>query len=244
LVAGLTLQLVGVVWLGAFVGALAAGGAGFAFALTASAVWLHALDPVHTTMLVVACGTILHVGLIWPMRRSIEIPRFMPFALGCLVGVPLGVALLTHADLTSLKTVLGIFLAAYGLYAILAPRLPAVAHGGRAADALVGLAGGVLGGIGGYSGVLPTIWTQLRGWSKERARGVYQPFGLLGHVLTLLILGAVTLDGYGVLLVLTSLPALLAGAWIGWRIYGRLDERLFRRALAALLFLSGLTLLV
>ena len=242
--AALTLQTLGVVWLGAFLGAVAAGGAGFAFALTASAVWLHALEPVHTTMLVVACGTLLHVTLVWPVRRSIEPARLLPFAIGGLVGIPIGVALLTHVDTRGLKGALGLFLVVYGTYALLAPRLPEIRGGGRAADAAVGFVGGILGGLGGYSGVLPTIWTQLRGWRKDVARGVFQPFILMAHVVTLVLVGIAAMDTGGALMTLAALPALYAGAWIGWRIYGRLDDRRFRQVLAALLVASGLTLVL
>ena len=244
MMAALTLQTLGVVWLGAFLGAVAAGGAGFAFALTASAVWLHALEPVHTTMLVVACGTLLHVTLVWPVRRSIEPARLLPFAIGGLVGIPIGVALLTHVDTRGLKGALGLFLVVYGTYALLAPRLPEIRGGGRAADAAVGFVGGILGGLGGYSGVLPTIWTQLRGWRKDVARGVFQPFILMAHVVTLVLVGIAAMDAGGALMTLAALPALYAGAWIGWRIYGRLDDRRFRQVLAALLVASGLTLVL
>jgi uncharacterized membrane protein YfcA len=244
MMAALTLQTLGVVWLGAFLGAVAAGGAGFAFALTASAVWLHALEPVHTTMLVVACGTLLHVTLVWPVRRSIEPARLLPFAVGGLIGIPIGVALLTHVDTRGLKGALGLFLVVYGTYALLAPRLPEIRGGGRAADAAVGFVGGILGGLGGYSGVLPTIWTQLRGWRKDVARGVFQPFILMAHVVTLVLVGIAAMDTGGALMTLAALPALYAGAWIGWRIYGRLDDRRFRQVLAALLVASGLTLVL
>jgi hypothetical protein len=244
MMAALTLQTLGVVWLGAFLGAIAAGGAGFAFALTASAVWLHALEPVHTTMLVVACGTLLHVTLVWPVRRSIEPARLLPFAIGGLIGIPIGVALLTHVDTRGLKGALGLFLVVYGTYALLAPRLPEIRGGGRAADAAVGFVGGILGGLGGYSGVLPTIWTQLRGWRKDVARGVFQPFILMAHVVTLVLVGIAAMDTGGALMTLAALPALYAGAWIGWRIYGRLDDRRFRQVLAALLVASGLTLVL
>ncbi len=93
-----------------------------------------------------------------------------------MLGIPIGVYLLAYTDAGILKIVLGTFLLAYGTYALLSPRLHTVSFGGRGADAAVGFIGGVLGGIGGYSGVLPTIWTQLRGWPKEVARGVYQPY--------------------------------------------------------------------
>jgi uncharacterized membrane protein YfcA len=240
----ITLQTLGVVWLGAFVGALAAGGAGFAFALTASSIWLHALDPIHTTMLVVACGTILHVTLIWPVRHDIDPGRLLPFAAGGLVGIPIGVALLTHVNTHGLKTALGAFLVVYGAYALLAPRLPEINAGGKAADLAVGFVGGVLGGLGGYSGVLPTIWTQLRGWRKDVARGVFQPFILMAHVVTLVLVGIAAMDTGGALMTLAAVPALYAGGWIGWRIYGRLDDRRFRQVLAALLVASGLTLVI
>lgn len=242
LIAGLSLKLLLVLWAGAFVGALAAGGAGFAFALSASAIWLHALDPVRTTMLVVTCGTILHFVLVWPLRRSIDGPRLAPFALGGLVGIPVGVWVLTVANVDGVKFALGIFLVAYGGYALIAPRLPVISAGGRGADTAIGFVGGVLGGIGGFSGVVPTIWTQLRGWTKERARGVYQPFILLAHAATVLVLGTVSLDLSGAVMVAAVLPALAAGTWVGWGIYGRLNEQNFRRLLAFMLLASGLTL--
>jgi uncharacterized protein len=52
------------------------------------------------------------------------------------------------------------------------------------------------------------------------------------------------MDTGGALMTLAALPALYAGAWIGWRIYGRLDDRRFRQVLAALLVASGLTLVL
>jgi uncharacterized protein len=231
--------LLGIVWLGALLGGFAAGGAGFAFALVAGAIWLHKLDPIHTAMLVVACGTVLQLGLIWPVRGGIDPARLWPFLAGGLFGIPLGVWLLARTQPGVVKMALGVFILCYGLYALLAPRLPRIETGSRAADAAVGFAGGILGGLGGYSGVLPTIWTQLRGWPKEIARGVYQPFILAAHVATLALIGVVALDRAGLILIGAALPALAAGAWIGWRVYGRLDDRRFRQLLALLLVISG-----
>lgn len=240
--AALSSQTLAIIWAGAFLGGLAAGGAGFAFALVSSSIWLHGLEPLQTTALVVACGTLLHVGLVWPIRESIEPARLLPFVYGAVFGLPLGVYLLTQINGDILKVALGFFLMLYGAYALLAPRLPQVALGGRGADGAIGFVGGILGGIGGYSGVIPTIWTQLRGWPKVTARGVYQPFGLFGHVGALVLVGVATLTADTVTLFLYSLPALVAGAWLGFHIYGKLDERRFRQALAGLLLVSGLSL--
>lgn len=236
--------MLGMLWLGAFLGALASGGAGFAFAPAASAVWLHVLDPVRVTLLIVASSVALQALTLWPLRRHLDRARLVPFLVGGVLGIPLGVALLTHSDPGALKSALGVFLIAFGSFALLSPRLPIIVGGGRVADGAIAFVGGILGGLGGYSGILPTIWTQLRGWPKDTARAVYQPFIMATQLVTLIIVGMVALDRTAALLFLLSVPALAGGAWLGWSIYGRLDERRFRQFLAVLLVLSGITLVI
>jgi len=109
---------------------------------------------------------------------------------------------------------------------------------------ILGFIGGILGGVGGYSGVLPTIWTQLRGWPKEIARGVYQPYVIVIQAITLAGIVWVTFDLTGMILLAVVLPPLLLGTWIGWQLYGRLNDRRFRQALAVLLIASGTTLVI
>ena len=233
-----------IVSLGAFVGAISAGAAGFAFAMTASAIWLHAIDPVRSALLVVALGTLLHAGLVWRMRRGIDRARLAPFLTGGLFGIPLGVALLTGIDTAALRRGLGVLLLCYGSYALLVRALPRITAGGRRADAAVGVLGGVMSGLGGYSGVPTTIWTQLRGWPKDVARGVFQPFILATHVATLVLLGGLTVDATSLVLLASALPALALGGWLGYRLYGRLNDAQFRRLLSLLIAASGAALLL
>jgi len=55
---------------------------------------------------------------------------------------------------------------------------------------------------------------------------------------------AVTIFLVGVIMMMAVLPPLLLGTWIGWQLYGKLDDRRFRQALAVLLIISGLTLVI
>jgi uncharacterized membrane protein YfcA len=242
--AGLTLDTLAILWLGALVGGIAAGGTGFAFGLAASAIWLHRIDPLHSAILITGCGVLLHLTTIWQQRQHVEIGRVWPFVVGGLAGVPIGVAFLAHTDAGVLKIALGGFLTVFGTYALIAPKLPSIAGGGRPADIGIGFIGGILGGLGGYSGVLPTIWTQLRGWPKEVARAVYQPYVIVMQAVTLAGIMWVAFDGVGLILLAAVLPPLLLGTWIGWNLYGKLDDRRFRQALAVLLIGSGLTLVL
>jgi len=240
----LPLHTLAIVWLGAFAGGFASGATGFAFGIVAAAIWLHALHPLHVTMLIVTGGLILQLGTIWPLRRIIDWRRLWPFLVAGLVGVPIGVALLVFVDAPALKVALGLFLAVYGAYALFAPALPSVTAGGRAADGAVGFVGGLLGGLSGFNGVVPAIWCQLRGWSKDQGRAIYQPFIVATHIATMTLVGVVALDRQGIILFLAALPALIAGGLTGWSVYGRLDERRFRQAFAVMLIASGLLLVV
>ena len=230
--------------LGGFLGGMATGAAGFAYGVVATSIWLHAISPVQAAFLVVSAGLINQAALNWPLRRSINIGRLAPFLIGGLIGIPLGVALVVQSSPGNITKALAVFMVAYGVYALVAPRLPVIVWGGRAADAVVGFLGGVLGGLGGLSGILPAIWTQLRGWPKDVARAVYQPFILAAHVVTLLLIGTVAIDREGLVLFAVALPAVLLSSWFGWTIYGKLDERRFQQLLAALLVMSGLLLLL
>lgn len=239
----LSAQTLAVVVLGGFLGGVASGAAGFAYGVVATSVWLHAISPIHAALLVVSGGLINQMGLVWTMRRTLDFGRLWPFLIGGAIGVPLGVALVVETNPRAIRVALAIFMVVYGIYALAAPRLPRIAWGGRAADAGVGFLGGLFGGVAGLSGIFPAVWTQLRAWPKEVARGVYQPFILLAHLLTLLLIGALALDRTGVVLFLVAIPAILLGSWTGWLIYGRLNERRFQQILSLLLIVSGLLLI-
>jgi uncharacterized membrane protein YfcA len=244
MIAGIPLETFELLWLGSLVGGIVAGGSGFAFGLAGSAIWLHRIDPLHSTILITSCGTLLHLTTLWPQRRHLEIKRLWPFVAGGMIGIPVGIHFLAHTDAGILKITLGIFLTIYGIYALIAPRLPSLTAGGRPADGGIGFIGGVLSGLGGYSGVLPTVWTQLRGWPKEIARAVYQPYVIIIQAFTLAGILYVAFDTSSLVLVVAALPPMLLGAWIGWQLYGKLNEQRFRQAVALLLIASGTTLVI
>ena len=151
----ISLDTLAVLWLGALLGGIAAGASGFAFALAASSIWLHRIDPIHSAVLATGCGVLLHTSTLWPQRKHSDVARIWPFVIG---GIAVCVRRICSLYATEFaEGFLGIFLLAFGAYVLAAPRLRTVNWGGRAADAAVGFIGGILGGIGGYSGVVPTI---------------------------------------------------------------------------------------
>ena len=119
----------------------------------------------------------------------------------------------------------------------------AFTFGGRVADGAIGFAGGILGGLAGLSGALPTLWASVRGWGKDERRGVFQTFNWTVLFAALCLqtgMGLVKLDV--VWLALIAFPATITGAWLGARAYRALSDRNFRDLVLALLFLSGVGL--
>jgi uncharacterized membrane protein YfcA len=231
--------------LATFAGALVAGLSGFAFGLVVSAIWLYFLTPLQTATLIIAFGLLVQGYSVWKLRGALDWRRLWPFVAGAALGVPVGVGILTWASPAHVRMGVGAFLMLYSLYALLRPALPKVEAGGAAADAGIGFLNGVLGGITGLAGILVTIWCGLRGWPKDLQRTVFQPVAVAIFLMSALWLGAkgeITPDT--IKLFLIGLPALLAGTWLGLKLYGRLDEASFRKVVLLLLLLSGVALTI
>src|SRR3954466_11367316 len=229
--------------LATFAGALVAGLSGFAFGLVAASIWLYILDPVQAATLIVAFGLIVQGYSVWKLRRALDWRKLWPFVLGAALGVPLGVGILTWTNPAHVRAAVGVLLVLYSAYALLRPAIPPV-KAGATADAAVGFLNGVLGGITGLAGILVTIWCGLRGWPKDRQRAVFQPVAVAIFAMSALWLGVKgALSADIIRLFLFGLPALLAGTWLGMKLYGRLDEAAFRKVVLVLLLASGVALM-
>jgi uncharacterized membrane protein YfcA len=228
-----------------FAGALIVGVTGFAFGLVAAALWLHVLTPIQTATLIIAYGLIVQGYAVIRLRRALNWRRLWPFLIGAALGVPAGVAVLGWANPAHVRAATGVFLILYSAYALLRPTLKPTTAGGAAADAGVGFLNGVLGGMTGLAGILVTIWCTIRGWPKDEQRAVFQPVGVAIFAMSAGWLGARGALSVDVMqLFLIGLPALALGTWLGFKLYGRLDEAAFRKIVLVLLLISGVTLII
>jgi uncharacterized membrane protein YfcA len=219
--------------------------AGFAFGLVAAAIWLHVLTPLQTTTLIVAFGLVVQGLSVWRLRQSLRFDRLWPFLAGGAVGVPIGAELLRWTEPRHIRIGVGALLILFSLYSWFRPKLAVPTAGGRAADGGVGVVGGVLGGMTGLGGIVPTVWCNLRGWPKDEQRAVFQTVAVAIFAVTVFWLGGTgAVSAVTVHLFVIGLPWVLAGTWLGLRLYGRLNEAGFREAVLILLLMSGVVLLV
>ena len=229
---------------GAALAGLVQGISGFAFAMVAMSVWVWGVEPRLAAAMAVSGGLLGQCVGLFTVRRGLQPAVLLPFVAGALLGVPVGVWALPRLDPAWFKLLLGLFLVLCCPPMLLVGRLPRVSAGGRWADALVGLLGGVMGGIAGFSGVLPSLWVTLRGWDKDVQRGVMQNFSLAALAATLVAYiasGALTLQMATKFAVVA--PAMLLPALLGARIYRGLSPLAFRRVVLLLLSAAGLAML-
>ena len=73
--------------------------------------------------------------------------------IGGILGVPLGVFFLHNVDPQRFRLLLGVLLIGYCMFALFASHSMVVTRGGRGLDAVFGLFGGVLGGLGGMTAI-------------------------------------------------------------------------------------------
>jgi uncharacterized membrane protein YfcA len=236
--------VLGVFLAAAFAGGFASGLAGFAMGFVVSGIWLHILTPLQTTTLVVGYGLLTQGYGVWKLRHALTWQNIAPFIIGGIIGVPIGTLLLTYINPAYLRSGVGVLLVIYGTYGLAQPKLrPVTDH--ASADAGVGFLNGMLAGLTGLPGFIITIWCQLRGWPKDSQRAVFQPVmlaAILMNVISLGIAGAIT--AATLQLYLLGLPAMLAGLWVGFKLYGKLDDAAFRKVILILLLISGLGLIL
>lgn len=172
-----------------------------------------------------------------------------PYLLGGFVGVPLGLAILHGLPASQLMAIFGAFLVIYAAYSLLKPdgaRVPSPDESWLV-PALVGAAGGVIGGFTAFPGAAVVVWSGLRRLPKSESRAIVQPY-ILG--LQLLSLGMLaiqhpeTFDATYWRLLTLMLPVVLPGTLLGVSLYKSLSDINFRRITFMLLGTSGVGLLV
>jgi uncharacterized membrane protein YfcA len=230
-------------FLGALAGGFVAGLAGFGTALMALGIWLYVLPPSLAVPLVLICSVVAQSSTLPSMWKSFDLTLVWPFVIGGLFGVPIGTMLVAHADPNVFKLTVGVFLLVFPI-ALYFNRTPlAFRFGGKVADAAIGFAGGILGGLAGLSGPLPILWASVRGWGKGERRGIFQIYNWTVLAAALCLQVASGLVGQEVVwLALVAFPGTIIGASLGARLYHALNDRNFTDVVLALLLLSGVGL--
>ena len=126
-----------------------------------------------------------------------------------------------------------------------APEFKRIQKMGKFSDASIGFIGGILGGLGGFCGAVPSAWVMLKNLPKQQQRYILRHFNFSIQLFTLAIYLAqgtiqkTHLPYLGLIILGVSIPAI-----IGTQFFYKISERQFKRVVLGLLFASGCFLML
>lgn len=231
---------------GAFIVLIASfvqGLAGFGIGLVALAFLPFLMSPVTAVVLMTVYATVFTLVIFVPLRRDVRPWDVSVLLLGTIAGVPCGVWGLATFRVSTLNRMIGLVLVVVALLD-LRGLFPQRLQGRRWALGS-GFAAGVLGGAVGTPGPPIVLYATTQGWSPRTIKANVQAFLAVNQAVTLSAYWWTGLISSDVLRfsAILALPA-LAGVLAGMALFSRIDQVRFRRVVFALLFVSGVTLLV
>lgn len=200
-------------------------------------------DLTDVVVLVLLVNIPIELSIVLRSRRSIEWTGVLRLAVGIVLGIPVGTALLRTGRPDVLLGLLG------GTLLILSPALARVDGSRprsipRSIEPVTGAVSGILTGLFGTGGPPLIVHFHLAGKDKARFRGNLMALFLLMAAVrlpTYVLGGLVTVPRIGA--AIAVLPAVLGGAWIGHRVHAEIAEERFRSGVVVALFGIGLVLI-
>jgi len=237
--AGFVVALLASVFLAAFT----QGVTGFGFGMVAMALLPLFSDVREASILSGILSLVTTTSVFFSVRRQFRWRDFLFPALGMVAGTPLGVYALILLDATLIRRLVGA--------AILVACLQMVLPGNGSHKAipwpwglLAGFAGGILGGAFGIGGPPVIAYASLQHWEGARYKAMLCSFFAASNLYRVLImLSAGLITSTIAVRFAWGLPAVLLGAYLGVRTFGRLSRERFRRVVIATLAILALTLL-
>ncbi len=236
---GLLVSVVAIV----FAGALVFCTVGFGIGVTSIPLLLLVIDPQSAVVLINSVSIPMFALVIWQTRRYIPYRQTLPALAAGLVGVPVGVFVLSEVNAAYLRIAIALFIIGLTLVAVFGVRrslpnsLPLTMGAGFGVSVMLNAFG--------VGGALMALVLLARGLNRHALRGalslyfiVVESFGVVGYgAAGLLTSERLMLIGAG------TLPVAL-GFGAAVLIVRRMNEQVFRRSVIAAIIITSLVVLV
>jgi hypothetical protein len=219
------------------------GVAGFGLALVAMPLIIESLGVQSATSLIALIAIIARIALLINYRQAVNLRVAGRLIVASTIALPIGVLGLQQLDGPFLRTLLGILICLYAIYALLNLRLPPVAHPWWAYGA--GFFCGLLSGAYNTGGPPVVMYGTSRQWSPAEFKGNIQTVGLLN---SLVVIGLhIAVQDYTADVMhdfVLVLPASVVGLALGMAVARYINQALFRRLVLILLLIVGANLII
>lgn len=176
------------------------------------------------------------------LRRQVVWRDMLPLIPFSLLGVSIATFLLLNVESDKLILALGIFVLMYSIYSLSSHSIHA---GSRKWAVLAGLGGGTVGALFGTGGPFYVVYLKMRQLDKNQFRATIAMIFLVdgGARMTSYALNGL-FTAQVLWLVLTLVPVLFAGMYVGHHLHIKIDQQRFNQIISFLLMISGGMLIV
>lgn len=227
-------------WIGAamFIASFTQAITGFGSALVGMPLLAQTLGVTLGAPLLALVSLPMNLILLVSQRRGFDLRAVWRIALASLLAIPFGIAAPGVVNERAIVFGLGMILVAYGLYALLTPRLPTLAGKGWAY--LFGFFSGLLAGAYNVGGPPLVIYAACREWEAEEFRSNLQGlFFLMNIVVVLGHMSNGTLNQAVLNYLPVALVGLLAGIGAGLVLDRFIPEKIFHKLVLVMLIVLG-----
>ena len=197
------------------------------------------------TFIVPVLGLLSYSGTImqsFHLRKQVVWRDMLPIIPFSILGIVIALWLLVNVDANRLVMALGVFVLMYAIYSL----LPLSVHaGGRRWAIVAGSCGGMVGALFGTGGPFYVVYLKMRQLNKHQFRATIAMIFLVdgGARMTAYALNGL-FTSQVLWMVLTLLPVLFIGMYVGHHLHIKIDQRRFNQVISVLLMVSGLMLIV
>jgi uncharacterized membrane protein YfcA len=193
-------------------------------------------------MVAMAGLTVYTINLV-RYRRAIDVGEVLRLGMASVLGVLLGIWVLSNLNESLVQRVLGLILIAYAVYSLIRPALSRPLPSRWVYPA--GFLAGCLGGAYNTPGPPVIVYGSLQQWSKDEFRAVLQAlFFINGVVVVTAHVVARHVTAEVLTFYLYAVPALVVGILVGSRVDSKVDHGRFRTLVTGMILLLGVSLLL
>jgi uncharacterized membrane protein YfcA len=218
---------------------------GLAFSAVSGGIVFWVLPPSSAVAVMAVGGLLLQVCNNIDYFKNVSWRNITFYIFPGFVGIPIGVHLLTVLPKVIVSLVFGLVLLLFVAWTL--RKKPTENNfAGRKGEVIVGFIGGVLSGMLALPGIPVVIWSNVRGYGKEKQRGLSVPFNFAMLLVTVALTGLKGnyADPTTQAQLFFAVPVALVGWSLGVRCFKKISEASFRRFVMFVLLCSSLALII
>jgi uncharacterized membrane protein YfcA len=221
------------------VAGLMRGFAGFGSAMLMAPIFAILFGSAEMVVTVVAIELVVSVQLFPQVRQHADWKTLMPMSLAACIAMPVGVWLLANIDKSTIVTAVSAIIV--GFVVLMWSGWKYTGRRSAAASAAVGAVSGAMMATTSVGGPPVLLYLLSGNDTPQVNRANIVTYYFLTQFLLIVIVLATGVAGWNALLrAVVLFPVMVAGAWVGGRLFhGLASERVYRNVALAILFATG-----